>query len=172
MGKLEKANIKMIFGLLTLAILTRLLPHPPNFAPITSIALFSGFHFKDKRFAIFFPLSCMFITDIYLGFHSLIPIIYSCFAINTYIGFKFKKLTLTSVLLASFSFFLISNLGVWFLSYPLNLSGLTTCFVLALPFFVNSLSGDLFYSLVLDLSIKKIKQPKSILIRSHQSFSQ
>ena len=73
---------------------------------------------------------------------------------------------------ASFSFFLISNLGVWFLSYPLNLKGLTTCFVLALPFFVNSLSGDLFYSLVLDLSIKKIKQPKSILIRSHQSFSQ
>ena len=109
----------------------------------------------------------MFITDIYLGFHSLIPIIYSCFAINTYIGFKFKKLTLPSVLLASFSFFLISNLGVWFYSYPLNLTGLTTCFVLALPFFVNSLSGDLFYSLVLDFSIKKIKQPKSILIRGN-----
>ena len=167
MGKLDKLNIKMIFGLLTLAILTRLLPHPPNFAPITSIALFSGFHFKDKRFAIFFPLSCMFITDIYLGFHSLIPIIYSCFAINTYSGFKFKKLTLPSVLLASFSFFLISNLGVWLHSYPLNFTGLTTCFVLALPFFVNSLSSDLFYSLVLDLSIKKIKQSKSILIRSN-----
>ena len=167
MGKLDKVNIKMVFGLLALAILTRILPHPPNFAPITSIALFSGFHFKDKRFAIFFPLSCMFITDIYLGFHSLMPIIYSCFAIYTYIGFKFKKLTLPSVLLASLSFFLISNLGVWFLSYPLNLTGLTTCFVLALPFFVNSLSGDLFYSLVLDLSIKKIKQPKSILIRSN-----
>lgn len=167
MGKLDKVNIKIVFGLLALAIMTRILPHPPNFAPITSIALFSGFHFKDKRFAIFFPLSCMFITDIYLGFHSLIPIIYSCFAINTYIGFKFKKLTLPSVLLASFSFFLISNLGVWLHSYPLNFTGLTTCFVLALPFFVNSLSGDLFYSLVLDLSIKKIKQPKSILIRSN-----
>ena len=164
---LDKVNIKMVFGILVLAILTRLLPHPPNFAPITSIALFSGFHFKDKRFAIFFPLSCMFITDIYLGFHSLMPLLYSCFAINTYIGFKFKKLTLTSVLLASFSFFLISNLGVWFVSYPLNFSGLTTCFVLALPFFVNSLSGDLFYSLVLDLSIKKLRRPKFILIRSN-----
>ena len=172
MSTLDNANIKMVFGLLALAILTRLLPHPPNFAPITSIALFSGFHFKDKRFAIFFPLSCMFVTDIYLGFHSLIPLIYSCFAINTYIGFKFKKLTLPSVLLASLSFFLISNLGVWFLSYPLNLSGLTACFVLALPFFVNSLSGDLFYSLVLDLSIKKIKQPVFNLIRSNQIFSQ
>ena len=172
MGKLDKVNIKMVFGLLALAILTRLLPHPPNFAPITSIALFSGFHFKDKRFAIFFPLSCMFVTDIYLGFHSLIPLIYSCFAINTYIGFKFKKLTLPSVLLASFSFFLISNLGVWFVSYPLNFSGLTTCFVLAIPFFINSLSGDLFYSLVLDLSIKKIKQPVFNLIRSNQIFSQ
>ena len=48
MGKLDKVNIKMVFGLLALAILTRILPHPPNFAPITSIALFSGFHFKDK----------------------------------------------------------------------------------------------------------------------------
>ena len=167
MSKLDKINTKTVFGLLLLAILTRLLPHPPNFAPITSIALFSGFHFKDKTFAIFFPLSCMFITDIYLGFHSLVPVIYSCFAINTYIGLKFKKLTLPSVLLASFSFFLISNLSVWFLSYPINLSGLTTCFILALPFFVNSLSGDLFYSLVLDLSIKKIKQPKFIFIRSN-----
>ena len=167
MGKVDNVKIKMIYGLLALAILTRLLPHPPNFAPITSIALFSGFHFKDKIFAIFFPLSCMLITDIYIGLHSLMPIIYSCFAINTYIGFKFKKLSLSSIFLASFSFFLISNLGVWFFSYPLNWSGLTVCFTLAIPFFVNSLCGDLFYSLVLDLSFEKIKHPKFILVRSN-----
>ena len=163
MGKVNEINIKIIFGLLVLAILTRLLPHPPNFAPITSIALFSGLHFKNKRFAIFFPLLCMFITDIYLGFHSLIPIIYSCFALNTYIGFKFQKLTLSSIILASFSFFIISNLGVWFFGYPLNLTGLTKCFVLAIPFFVNSLTGDLFYSFILDLSLKRIKKSKFIL---------
>ena len=160
---MDKIKIKMVFGLLALAILTRLLPHPPNFAPITSIALFSGFHFKNKRFAIIFPISCMLVTDIYLGLHSLMPVIYSCFALNTYIGFKFKKLTLPSIFLASFSFFVISNLGVWFFSYPLNLAGLTACFLLAIPFFINSLSGDLFYSLVLDLSLKKIKQSKFIL---------
>ena len=51
MGKVDNVKIKMVYGLLALAILTRLLPHPPNFAPITSIALFSGFHFKDKIFA-------------------------------------------------------------------------------------------------------------------------
>ena len=101
----DKLKIKMVLGLLILAILTRLLPHPPNFAPITSIALFSGFHFQNKRFAILFPLACMLITDIYLGLHSLMPVIYGCFVINSYIGIKFKKLTFTSILLASFSFF-------------------------------------------------------------------
>ena len=121
----------MVLGLFTLAILTRLLPHPPNFAPITSIALFSGFYFENKRFAILFPLVCMLVTDIYLGLHSLMPVIYGCFVINTYIGIKFKKLTFTSILLASFSFFIVSNLGVWFFHYPLTFSGLLTCFTLA-----------------------------------------
>ena len=54
MGKLDKVNIKMVFGLLALAILTRLLPHPPNFAPITSIALFfQGFilMIKDSQYS-------------------------------------------------------------------------------------------------------------------------
>ena len=53
MGKLDKVNIKIVFGLLALAIMTRLLPHPPNFAPITSIALFQDFilRIKDSQYS-------------------------------------------------------------------------------------------------------------------------
>ena len=68
-----------VFGLILIAILTRLLPHPPNFAPITSIALFSGIHFSNKRIALLIPLVGMFISDLFLGIHLLMPVIYLSF---------------------------------------------------------------------------------------------
>src|SRR5258708_18707633 len=48
-------------------------------------------------------------------------------------------------------FFAISNFGVWLVSgmYPRNLSGLGTCYVLAIPFFQNTVAGDLFYTALL-----------------------
>ena len=72
----NKSGMTIILGLVILAFFTRLLPHPPNFAPITGIALFTGFHFINKRLAMFLPLACMFFTDLYIGFHSLMPVIY------------------------------------------------------------------------------------------------
>tara|TARA_Y100000992_G_scaffold276285_1_gene220382 strand:- start:404 stop:895 length:492 start_codon:yes stop_codon:yes gene_type:complete len=155
---ISKTEIKVVFGLVILAVITRLLPHPPNFAPITSIALFTGFHFTNKRLALFIPILCMFLTDLYIGLHSLIPIIYSAFVFISFIGFKTNSLSFLTVLGASISFFLISNLGVWYFSYPQNLSGLITCFTLAIPFFINSLAGDLFYTSVLQFSYQKLIQ--------------
>ena len=68
---------------------------------------------------------------------------------------------------ASFSFFIISNLGVWFFHYPHTFSGLLTCFTLAIPFFVNSLAGDLFYSSILDISVKKLSQPSFFIVEGN-----
>src|SRR5210317_538286 len=155
---LKENEMKVVFGLVVLALLTRLLPHPPNFAPITSIALFTGYHFTNKRWALFLPLACMFLSDLYLGIHTLMPVIYSAFAFISYLGFKAKSLSFTAVLGASTSFFILSNLGVWYFYYPLTWAGLTSCFVLAIPFFINSLAGDLFYTSVLQFSFKKLKQ--------------
>lgn len=154
---MSKEEIKVIFGLIFIAILTRLLPHPPNFAPITSIALFSGFHFSNKRIAILIPLVGMFLSDIFLGLHSLMPVIYLSFILISVMSFYIKTLSFTNVLLASTLFFIFSNLGVWYFYYPHNWGGLSTCFVLAIPFFVNAIAGDLFYTSVLQFSFKKIK---------------
>jgi hypothetical protein len=154
---MSKEEIKVIFGLILIAIITRLLPHPPNFAPITSIALFSGFHFSNKRIAILIPLVGMFLSDIFLGLHSLIPVIYLSFILISVMSFYIKALSFTNVLLASTLFFVFSNLGVWYFYYPHNWGGLSTCFVLAIPFFVNAIAGDLFYTSVLQFSFKKIK---------------
>ena len=160
---MPKEEIKVIFGLILIAILTRLLPHPPNFAPITSIALFSGFHFSNKRIAILIPLVGMFLSDIFLGLHSLIPVIYLSFILISVKSFYIKALSFTNVLLASTLFFVFSNLGVWYFYYPHNWGGLSTCFVLAIPFFVNAIAGDLFYTSVLQFSFKKIKPISFIL---------
>lgn len=154
----NKSGMTIILGLVILAFFTRLLPHPPNFAPITGIALFTGFHFINKRLAMFLPLACMFFTDLYIGFHSLMPVIYSAFAFISFIGFKSKSLSFLTVFGASISFFLISNFGVWYFNYPLNWGGFLSCFMLALPFFINSLAGDLFYTSVLQFSFNKINK--------------
>lgn len=154
---MQRIEMKAVFGLILIAILTRLLPHPPNFAPITSIALFSGFHFANKRLALFVPLIAMFISDLFIGVHSLMPVIYLSFLLISILSFYMKSLSISNVVLASTLFFVMSNLGVWYFYYPLTWVGLTSCFVLAIPFFVNALAGDLFYTSVLQFSFKKVK---------------
>jgi len=154
---MQRIEMKAVFGLILIAILTRLLPHPPNFAPITSIALFSGFHFANKRLALFVPLIAMFISDLFIGVHSLMPVIYLSFLLISILSFYMKSLSISNVVLASTLFFVMSNLGVWYFYYPLTRAGLTSCFVLAIPFFVNALAGDLFYTSVLQFSFKKVK---------------
>jgi len=154
---MQRIEMKAVFGLILIAILTRLLPHPPNFAPITSIALFSGFHFANKRLALFVPLIAMFISDLFIGVHSFMPVIYLSFLLISILSFYMKSLSISNVVLASTLFFVMSNLGVWYFYYPLTWVGLTSCFVLAIPFFVNALAGDLFYTSVLQFSFKKVK---------------
>jgi hypothetical protein len=162
---LNKVEMRVVFGLVVVALLTRLLPHPPNFAPITSIALFTGFHFVNKRLALFIPLICMFLTDLILGVHSLMPIIYLSFVMISMIGLKAKSLSLGTVLSASSLFFVVSNLGVWYFYYPLTWAGLSSCFILAIPFFINALMGDLFYTSVLQFSFSKLKQSSYSFIK-------
>ena len=160
--EMDRKGMNVVFGLVALAVITRLLPHPPNFAPITSIALFTGFHFVNKRLALFIPIACMFLTDLYLGVHSLMPIIYSAFVLISLIGLKAKSLSFLTVISASVSFFIISNLGVWYFYYPLTWAGLSSCFILAIPFFVNSIASDLFYTSVLQFSYQKLKHTSAI----------
>ena len=160
---MDRKGMNVVFGLVILAVITRLLPHPPNFAPITSIALFTGFHFVNKRLALFIPIVSMFLTDLYLGVHSLMPIIYCAFVLISLIGLKAKSLSLLTVFSASVAFFIISNLGVWYFYYPLTWAGLSSCFILAIPFFINTIAGDLFFTSVLQFSYQKLNRTAAII---------
>jgi len=52
---------------------------------------------------------------------------------------------------AAVMFFVLTNFGVWAFSslYPKTPGGLVDCFVMAIPFFGNTLLSSLFYSAVL-----------------------
>ncbi len=138
-------------AIILLAVIVRLIPHPPNFAPIGGLALFSGSHFKQK-IAFLIPLSAMLLSDIFLGFHNAIIYVYASFFLTVLIGRliknnKWQSLALTS-LSSSILFFLITNFGVWATGsmYQKNLSGLMQSYAFGIPFFRNTILSDLFYS--------------------------
>jgi hypothetical protein len=149
--------IRPRFYVLTLMVLAaaamRLLPHPPNMTPIAALALFGGAQFDDKRLAIVAPLTALFLSDMVLGFHSTLPIVYLSFVLIAMIGLGLRghhrpAWIAGAAVASSVLFFALSNLGVWSMGglYPRTLAGLAECFAAALPFFRNSLIGDLAYS--------------------------
>ncbi len=151
-----KPRAVLLLTILFAAAALRLVPHPSNFTPIGALALFGGAQFDDKRWAFMLPLAAMFLSDIVIGFHGQMPIIYAAFAIIVCMGFWLKekktalRVTEASLAAATF-FFVVSNFAVWAFDglYPMTLQGLVTCYIAAIPFFQNWLTGTLLYSAVL-----------------------
>ena len=72
---------KVLFSFVLIAALTRLVPHPPNFAPITAMSLFAGAYFTRKQFDFMVPLLAMLISDLFLGFYTISIFVYLSFAV-------------------------------------------------------------------------------------------
>ena len=75
---LSKKQI-VIIAFMLVAILFRLMPHLPNFTPITAIALFGGLYFTNKSMAYLVPIFIMILSDLFLGFHSISIFVYAAF---------------------------------------------------------------------------------------------
>ncbi len=140
---------------IALAVILRLVPHMPNVAPIAAMALFGGVYL-NKKYALIVPLVAMFLSDIFLGFHNVMPFVYGSFLVSGLLGLLVRNhksfINITGVtLLSSVIFFTVTNFGVWVMGnmYPHTLSGLMTCYAMGVPFFRNTLVGDLFYAGVL-----------------------
>lgn len=153
---------KVVLALIVLALLTRLLPHPPNVAPITAIALFGGNRFANNWLAYLLPLLCMGISDLFLGFSSISIFVYLSFILISYIGVNSKTISNKVIFGSSLSFFLITNFGVFLLGYPQTIEGLVSCYVLALPFFINTIIGDFIFTYGLNFSFERVKQLKIV----------
>jgi hypothetical protein len=135
---------------------SRLIPHPPNMASITAVALFGGAYLSDKRLAFLVPLAALFLSDLILGLYAHMEIVYGSFALVVCIGLLLRRKRTTvrvagAALLSSILFFVITNFGVWAFGslYPKTTAGLVACYVAAVPFFQNTLAGDALYTAVL-----------------------
>jgi hypothetical protein len=159
----------VLTAMVALVAASRLLPHPPNFAPLAAIGLFGAATFSGRWRGFVVPLLALFASDVLLhvtyrlgwqpfwGFYRGQWVVYACCVATVLIGGLLReKRTLPRVaaatLASSLLFFLVTNF-VWFYGagslYPQTVEGLIECYGLALPFFRNSLLGDAFYSAAL-----------------------
>ncbi len=146
----------MVLAIILVSVISRFLPHPPNFSPIMAIALFGSVYINDKRLAFFIPIFILFLSDLFLGLHPDIPAVYLSFLIVVALGRAIRNnLNITRIfgvtLFSSFLFYLITNFSVWLTSgmYTKDLNGLYECYVMAIPFFRNSLLGDFIFTTIL-----------------------
>lgn len=159
-----------ITGLIVLAALARLLPHPPNFTPIESMALFAGAWFVDRRLAILVPIAAMLLSDLVLGmvrgglylehlFSLSYLAVYACIVLCSIAGFAMRgRVSAGRVLGWSLAgaviFFVVTNFAVWLTAsavpgHSACATGLIPCYVAAIPFFQWTVLGALFWSALL-----------------------
>lgn len=153
---MTNSRMAVLAGFILAAAAARLLPHPPNFTPLAAIALFGGAHFSSRRAAFGVPLAAMLLSDLLIGFHSGMAFIYGSFVLIVGMGLliraRLSPVTVGGAAVgASVLFFVISNAGVWLTGglYPMTGAGLLSAFVAAIPFFANTLAGDLLFTAVL-----------------------
>ena len=149
----------MIYLVVLLAVLTRFIPHMPNFSPVFGALLFGGAYLK-RRDAIWYPLALLAVSDVVLttfvyrmrlGWGQSIT--WLGFAAVALIGYWLRnRESAARIGVAAFAgptaFFLISNFGVWlgWSMYPATWDGLVACYVAAVPFYRNSLLASLAYT--------------------------
>ena len=152
----NQTRILIILGSIVAAAAMRLVPHPANFAPLGAMALFSGAYLGRRALAFAAPLGALLLSDLILGFYPGMLVQYVSVALVVLLGSGvLGRITALRVggaaVASSVLFFALTNFGVWLLSgmYPQTLSGLVACYVAAVPFFQNTVAGDLFFSAAL-----------------------
>ena len=150
------SRLAYLIGIIAFAALFRILPHPPNVAPIAAMALFAGASFDDRRLAWLVPLAALLVSDVVIGLHATLPFVYLAFGLTVLIGFALRgRVGFVNVTLAALGssvlFFVITNFGTWAMQdlYPKTPAGLLACYTAAIPFFRNTVFGDLAFAALL-----------------------
>jgi hypothetical protein len=157
-----RADLLMDLGLVAFLIVfdvaARLLPHAPGFLPVAASGLFAARMLRIPVLAIIVPVLGMILSDAALPGEDwrIQAVGFAAIAIPAIAGIATRRWsgvlpTVATMVASSILFFLFSNAAVWAFSgmYPLNLPGLTQCYVAALPFLEKTAMGDLFWTGVL-----------------------
>ena len=145
----------LVAGLIVVGIFARLVPHPWNATPVMAIALFGG-TYLSKRWGVLLPLAIVVVSDLLIMWHRTVSFTWAAFALTGTLGWWLRRSPspgriLCAALTGSSVFFLMTNFGVWAAGglYPPTVPGLWECYVAGLPFFRNTVAGDLVYTVAL-----------------------
>ena len=170
-GKVSVAGFKLsrntmlalaVLGVLALFVMSRFLPHPPNFSPVGAVVLLAGLWAARKAWWILSVFALLFASDLALGLYDGFQYTYLAYALMAFLGAVYAWMKLKGKVLrfayfamfnisASLVFFVVSNFGVWKATglYSQDMQGLLECFVLAIPFYPMSLISQLIFAAVI-----------------------
>jgi hypothetical protein len=155
----EVIMLAYVFVLLAVAArIPSLMPHAWNFSPVAAALLYFGA--RGSRRQMWIPVALLALSDLLLdkyvyayAFSWDLLLTWSWYGAMILLGGGLRQKTTVlrvggAALAASVSFFLISNFGVWAAGtmYPKTATGLMTCYAAGVPFFRNTVEGDLLYS--------------------------
>jgi len=148
-----------LFVLIAVAVHLRFLALPFSFTPVAAALLYFGARMPRRQMWI--PVVLLAASDVYLtrvtyGYpltadHLVTWAWYAAMLLLGGVlikGFSAVRVGAAS-LIASVSFFLVSNFCVWMVwrdMYPQTVNGLMACYVAGLPFFPRSVTSDLLFS--------------------------
>ena len=150
-----RTNLLLFLSAFVFILVFRYFPHPPNFTPVLALTLYTSMYFGLRSSP--FVIMAFALSDFFIGFHQLLIFTWGSLAFISVIGMFGKSfLSRFSLLfLSSIVFFVCSNFGVWLFSefYSKDFDGLLQCYILAIPFFTNTLISTLIFGMLFEISI-------------------
>jgi len=159
-------NYILPVSLILILSFSRIIPHPWNFTPLLATGIFSGFYFKKFYLGSFIVIFSMFLGDLYLGFHNTMFFTYISLAAAVGIGLYIKNFKIYEIfyssIISSACFFIITNFGAWITleMYEKNFSGLLNSYIMAIPFFHNTLISTFVYLFVIKIIFEIVTNNK------------
>lgn len=150
------SNLRVFLGVFIALSASRFIPHPPNFTSLIALSFYVPALFGLKFLPI--VIISFIITDFFIGFHNTLIFTWGSVLLIGLISNYFKTslyLRITGVLGGALIFFIITNFGVWTLgSYGYTFNGLVNCYLLALPFFGNTLISTIICLTIIETIVK------------------
>lgn len=146
-------NFKIFLGIFATLAVSRFVPHPPNFTTLIALSFYVPILIGRK--GIFIVFVSFVITDFLIEYHFITHWTWGSILL---IGLASKffsraiQVRYLGLVLSTLVFFLLSNFGVWSLgSYGYTFAGLINCFILAIPFYGNTLISSLFFGTCIEV---------------------
>ena len=150
---------KIFIATLILLASSRFLPHPPNFTNLIALSFYVPLLFGRKYIPLVF--FSFVITDLFIGFHNTLFFTWLSVIIIGYISILFKetlKYRVQGIAVSLIVFYILSNFGGWLSGmYAYNIMGLINCYVMAIPFFGNTIISTIVYISIIEISVKYLR---------------